>query len=338
MIQTDLQNSALERNILQLFISDFNSLIYQIFKNYDIEKAPSVILVYGPQGSGKTTMLNFLYERIGQKGVRAEFVNAQSYSRKFAYAAQNDLLPVFRKRYRSSQLLVIDDLQILSGKTQTLKELLYTYEHMAEYQGKIVISLEADFPNLDFIGKGLASRFLGGLVLHFKQPTRAEMVNFIGYYLDKKFLKMEQDAVRHLASLVSDLHRAANFLDKLAEFSAKEPGILSLENLQLYWNKIENINCRKSEPVNVIRVTADVMEISEEDLLGFKRTPKIVEARQLAIYAVRFLCRNSYPEIGRVFSRGHGAIIYACRRMDKKIAQDDTLKQKLEAIIEVFSI
>ncbi|HWQ88859.1 MAG TPA: DnaA/Hda family protein, partial [Desulfitobacteriaceae bacterium] len=303
-----------------------------------INNTPPVILIYGPQGLGKTTMLNFLYERIRREGVRTELINAQSFSRKYAYAAQNNLLPVFRKRYRSPQLLVIDDLQILAGKTQTLRELLYTYEHMTEYEGKIVVSLEADTPNLNFLGESLASRYLGGLVLRIRQPAREEMVDFIGYYLDKKYIRMEQDAVQYLAGLVNDLQMVASFLDKVSESAAKKPVAITLENLQLYWSKMEYINCRKTEPKNIIRVTAEVMEISEEDLLGFKRAPKTVEARQLAIHAVRLLCRNSYPEIGRIFSRGHGAIMYACRQIDKKIAQDDTLRQKLEAIVKVFSI
>jgi chromosomal replication initiator protein len=323
---------------LQLFISRFNSFVYQTLKNYNLDNAPPVILLYGFQGLGKTTMLNFLKERAEGRGIRTEFVNAQSYSRSYAYAACKGSLPAFRKRFRTAQLLLLDDVQLLAGKPQTLSELLYTYEYIIEGNGKIIVSLEADLPVLGFLGQGLASRFSGGLVLPLQQPAIEEMADFICYYLQKSFLDMAPEAVQYLAGQVNDLQTARGFLDKLSESAAKAEQSITLRYLQLEWKKNEEFNNCKAEPANIVRVTADIMKIDMEDLLGFKRSPPIVEARQLAVYAIRQLCQNSYPEIGRIFSRGHSAIMSACRQTEKKIAQDEILQQKLDSIVRVFRI
>lgn len=321
---------------MQLFVSDFNSLVYKTFNSYDLVNAPSVTLIYGPWGLGKTTMLNSLYQRIRTKRVSAEFINARSFAHKYAYAAQNNLLLPFRERFRSTKFLFMDDLQLLAGKTKTIGELFYTYEYLIERKGKMIISLEADFPALGFLGEGLASRFLGGLVLRIKQPSSDEIEKFTEYYLGKRNLYMEREVINALTDLVCNPGMAVSSINEFVDFSESRGIAFTLKYFQEFLRKSEETNSRKLEPQNVIRVTAEVTGTTADDLLGLKRTPKISEARQLAIYAIRFLCRISYPEIGRSFSRGHGAIIYACRQMERRIEQDVAIKQKFEAINKYF--
>lgn len=322
---------------MRLFVSNFNSLIYQAIDNFNFVNTPQVTLIYGPQGLGKTTILNMFYQRMRKKRISVELVNARAFAQEYAYAAQENMLDSFRARFRSPKLLLIDDLQLLARKPKTLVELLYTYEHIIEREGKIIICLEAEFPELNFLGKGLASRFLGGLVLTVKQPLSEEMEEFINYYLDKRRLIMEREAVQCLASLVCNLKMAINSINKFVEFAESRQVALTLKYFREFWSELEDAKSRELEPVNVLRVTAEVMGSTVEELLGFKRTPRIAEARQLAIYTIRFLCQSSYPEIGRSFSRGHGTIIYACQQMDKKLTLDNALKQRFETIIKVFS-
>jgi chromosomal replication initiator protein len=285
---------------------------------------------------GKTTMLKFLYQRICNRRVSAEFINARTFAQKYAYAAQNNLLTSFRERYRSPKLLFMDDLQLLAGKTKTLGELFYTYEHVIEQEGKMIISLEADFPALGFLGEGLASRFLGGLALKIKQPSNEEIERFIQYYLNQKKIFLEQEVISTLSCLVCNLQMAVNIINDFIEFSGLKATGFDPVNFQEFLSKSEEANIRKLEFHNIIRVSAEIMKTTVDDLLGSKRTPGISEARQLAIYAIRSLCQCSYPEIGRYFSRGHGAIIYACKQMEKRIALDSDLRRKFDEINKFF--
>ncbi len=322
---------------MRLFVGNFNSLIYQAIDNFNFITSPQVTLIYGPPGLGKTTLLNLLYHQMRKNKISVELVNARAFAQEYAYAAQENFLFSFRERFRSPKLFLLDDLQLLARKPKTQVELFYTYEHIIEREGKMIIILEADSPKLDFLGQGLASRFLGGLVLTVKQPLRDEMEEFIDFYLDKRRLIMEREAVQCLANLVCNLKVAISSVDKFVEFAESRQVALTLAYFQEFWLESDVANSRKLEPVNVIQVTAELMGITVEDLLGFKRTPKLTEARHLAMYTIRFLCRNSYPEIGRSFSRGHGAIIYACQQMDKKLTLDNALKERFETIIKVFS-
>ncbi|MDD4345776.1 MAG: DnaA/Hda family protein [Desulfitobacteriaceae bacterium] len=321
---------------MQLFVSDFNSLVYKTIYSYDLVNSPSVILIYGPSGSGKTTMLEFLYQRISNKKVSAEFINARAFAQRYAYAAQNNLLTSFRERYRSPKLLFMDDLQLLAEKTKTIGELFYTYEYIIEQEGKMIICLEADFPALGFLGEGLASRFSGGLTLKIRQPSNEEIERFIEYYLNSRNLYMEQEVISALTGMECNLQMVVNTINDFIEFTGLKGTGFDLENFQEFLSKSEEANLRKLEFCNIIRVTAEIMNTTTDDLLGSRRTPGISEARQLAIYVIRLLCKCSYPEIGRYFSRGHGAMIYACRQMEKRIAGDSDLKRKFDAINKFF--
>lgn len=321
---------------MQLFVSDFNSLVYKTVYSYDLFNSPSVILIYGPSGLGKTTMLNFLYQRMCKKRVSAEFINARTFSQRYAFAAQNNLLTSFRERFRSPKLLFVDDLQLLAGKTKTIGELFYTYEHVIGQEGKIIISLEADFPALGFLSEGLASRFLGGLVFKIKQPSNEEIERFIEYFLNKRNLYMEQEVISTLSGLVCNLQMAVNSINDFIVFSGLRGTGFDLKNFQDFLSESEEANLRKLEFHNIIRVTAEITDTTVDDLLGSKRTPRISEARQLAIYAIRSLLQCSYPEIGRNFSRGHGAIIHACGQIEKRITQDPDLRRKFNTINNFF--
>ncbi|HWQ72321.1 MAG TPA: DnaA/Hda family protein [Desulfitobacteriaceae bacterium] len=323
---------------MRLFVSDFNSLAYKTFHNYKLVDAPAVTLIYGLAGLGKTTLLDYLYQSKQIKRIPAEYINARTFAQTYAYAAQNNLLFPFRERFRTPKILFMDDLHLLAGKSKTLGELFYTYEYIIEREGKLIISLEADFPALGFLGEGLASRFLGGLVLKIKQPSSPEIERFIEYYLAEKNLNMKREVIKAISDLVCNPGMAVSSINEFVKFSESKGKALTLKCFQEYLRKAQESNLRKLEPLNVIRVTAEVTGTTASELLGFKRTPKIAEARQLAIYAVRLLCHNSYPEIGRSFSRGHGAIIYACRKMEKRMEQDGALKQKLAAIKKFFII
>ena len=136
-------------------------------------------------------MLRNIYQHIGLKE-GSIFTDALSFARQYAYAAQDNKLNLFRQRYRSTQLLLIDDLQFLAGKAKTIEELHYTYEYVIGNGGKMVITLEADSPQLEFLGERLASRFLSGVVIPIERPHENEIERFLNEYIHEKHLFMDK--------------------------------------------------------------------------------------------------------------------------------------------------
>ena len=317
------------------FLSDFNIRAWRLIKNFDPEKAPGVTLIYGPRGIGKSTLLQTIYQHIGPKG-GSIFTDSLSFSRQYAYAAQENKLNVFRQRYRSTQLLLIDDLQLFAGKAKTIEELHYTYEYVIGNGGKMVIAFEADSPQLDFLGERLASRFLSGVVIPIERPLATEMKRFLAEYIHLERLFMEEMVLGAIAEQTDNFTDAKMVVKKFVQFAELQQDELSLSCFEVFWEYEERRRNIVANPTNIIRIAAQTMEISVEELLGTSRKPKVNEARQLAIYIIRTLCEISYPTLARYFNRNHNTVLVACKKMQEKLRTDLELYKKYQIILNTF--
>jgi chromosomal replication initiator protein len=316
---------------LNWFLSEFNIRAWRYVKNYRPEKAANVTLIYGQKGLGKTALLCYLYQHGAQLGI---LTDAMAFARQYAYAAQVNKLDLFRQHYRTTKFLLIDDLQFLEGKIKTIEELYYTYEHVIGNKGKMVLTLESDSPQLEFLGERLASRFLSGVVIPIPIPFVTEIERFIGEYIHRKQLNMDTEVPKEIAKRTNNLANALMLITQFVKFAEQQQEELSLQCFQAYWeDKEKNLT---AEPMNIIKIVAQTMEIPIEGLVGTSRKPGINEARELAIYIIRTLCQISYPKIARYFNRNHSSIMLSYKKMVKKLAEDHELEKKYKTILEVF--
>ncbi len=319
------------------FLSEFNIRAWRLIKNYEPEKAPSVTLIYGPRGIGKSTMLSNVYQHSGLKDTSI-ITDSLSFARQYAYAAQNNKLNVFRQRYRSTHLLLIDDLQLLEGKAKTIEELHYTYEYVIENGGKMVITIEADSPQLEFLGERLASRFLSGVVIPIERPLTTEIKRFLAEYSHEKHLFMDELVLEVIAERTDNLADAKMIMKSFVQFAELQQDELSLSCFQVYWENEERKRNKKADPMNIIRIVAQIMGVAVEELLGQGRKPRVNEARQLAIYTIRTLCQISYPSIACYFNRNHNTVLMAFKKMQAKLAIDEELNNKYVIILNAFKV
>ena len=285
---------------MNLFLSKFNIRAWRLIKNYELEKAADVTLIYGKRGLGKTAMLRYLYQHQGQYegGILAD---ATAFARQYAYAAQENKLNSFRQRYRMTRLLLIDDLQFLEGKVKTIEELHYTYEYVIENGGKMVITLEADSPQLEFLGERLASRFLSGVVIPIAVPLVNEIERFMVEYIQQKYLCIDPEVLGIIAKRIDNVADALMIIEQFVKFAEAQQDELGLQCFQAYWEYKERKKNMAAEPLNIIKIVAQTMKISVEELVGPSRKPRVNEARELAIYMIRTLCQISYPAICTLF-------------------------------------
>ncbi|MDP4126139.1 MAG: DnaA/Hda family protein, partial [Bacillota bacterium] len=302
-----------------------------------LEKAPGVTLIYGSEGVGKSTMLRLLYQRIGvvKRGI---LTDSLSFARQYAYSAQENKLNMFRQRYRSARLLLIDDLQFLGGKVKTIEELHFTYEYIIGNGGKMVITLEANGPQLEFLGERLASRFLSGMVIPIDRPQASEIKRFLTEYCHIKHLFVDKQVLTAISERKANLADAIRVIEQFIQFAKSQQDALSFQCFEAYWEHEEQRINRLADPMNIIRVVALTMEVSVEELLGPTRKPKVNEARQLAIYVIRTLVKSSFPEIGKHFNRKHPTIILSFNKIQEKLLEDEDLYKKYCVILNAFNV
>lgn len=320
---------------MNLFLSEFNIRAWRLIKKYELEKAADVTLIYGQKGLGKTAMLRYLHQHRGQHegGILAE---AMSFARQYAYAAQDNKLNTFRQRYRTTRLLLIDDLQFLEGKVKTIEELQYTYEYVIGNGGKMVITLEAGLPQLEFLGERLASRFLSGVVIPIAVPHVNEIERFMVEYIHHKHLFMDTKVLGLIAKRTDNLADAMMTIQQFVEFAELQQDELSLQCFHAFWEYKEIKRNMATEPMNIIKMVAQIMEIPVGELVGPSRKPRVNEARELAIYTIRTLCQISYPAIAVYFNRNHSTMIISYKKMHEKLTKDHGLENKYNELLNVF--
>lgn len=317
------------------FLSEFNIRAWRLIRNYRLETAPNVTLIYGPRGIGKSTMLRYLYQHI-RLNEESIFTDALTFSRQYAYAAQDNKLKLFRQRYRATRVLLIDDLQFFEGKVKTIEELHYTYEYVIENGGKMVISLEADLPQLEFLGERLASRFLSGVVVPVNCPLENEMERFLDEYIHQKRLFMNKSVVDVIARRTDNLADAMRVIEQFIQFAELEEDELSLQCFQVFWEKEEEKRKMVADPMNIIKIVSQNTKVSVEELVGPSRKTSVNEARELAIYTIRTLCQISFPLIACYFNRKHSTMITSYQKIQAKLPNDQELYKKYEIILKAF--
>ncbi|GAB6151812.1 DnaA/Hda family protein [Desulfosporosinus burensis] len=320
---------------MKWFISDFNCRAWRMIKGYQLENAPGVTLIYGPRGIGKSALLRYLYQKIELKH-ESQMTDALSFARQYAYAAHENKFNLFRQRYRTAELLLIDDLQSLTGKSKSIEELHYTYEHVIGNGGKMVVSVEAELLNLEFLGERLASRFLSGVVIPVHRPLNHELELFLMDYIHAKRLYLDNSVVSVISECTDNLADAISTITQFIQFAEVCQDELSLSCFQAYWEKQISDRNSVADPINIMRVVSKTMGISLEELQSPDRKQQVNEARQMAIYAIRTLCKLSYPALGSYFNRNHNTMITSFNKMHEKLAKDEELNKKYQSIINTF--
>jgi len=320
---------------LDWFLSSFNLRAWRWVKNYELEKAPNVTLIYGPDGTGKSTLLQYLYKTMGfrEGGI---YTNALSFSRQYSFACQEKCLSQFRQRYRSARLILIDDLQDLAGKIHTIEELLSTYEYLLGKEGKFVLTLKADLPELNFLGEHLASRFKSGVIIPIDRPQEQEMLCFVEDYIFRKQLFMDSVVPKVIAKRTNNLTDAVRIIKKFIKFAELQEDELSIKCFEEFWKNEIRENNLIPNPGNIIRTTSQIMDIPAEELVGPSRKPDVSKARQLAILLIRTLCQTSYPDLGCFFNRKHPTMITACQKAQEMLEKDHEFKCCYETVLNIF--
>lgn len=319
------------------FISEFNIDAYRLAKKYQLQNASNVTLIYGPRGVGKSALLNYLYKQNELESGRL-ITDALAFARQYAYAAQEKKLKYFRDRYRSTRLLLIDDLQCLAGKVKTIEELHYTYENINQSGGKLVITYEADRPTLDFLGERLASRLLSGVVIPIKRPKEQELELFVQDYIREKHLLMDRSILKLIAERTDNLADVMKLIREFIQYAEFNQDELSFSCFQSYWENKMSKKLNEIDPMNIIRNVALTMGISVEELLSSSRKPKVNEAREMAIYIIRTLCQISYPALAGYFNRNHNTIILSYKKMQDKLVRDEELKKRCQIVLNYFKL
>ncbi|MDU0458238.1 MAG: chromosomal replication initiator protein DnaA [Geobacteraceae bacterium] len=294
------------------------------------------LFIYGGVGLGKSHLLNSIGHTI-----RANFPESNvcyCSAEKFMYEMVNHLrlkkMDVFRNRFRNVDVLLIDDIQFISGKTGTQEEFFYTFNALHDAHKQIVITSDKFPREISDLEDRLRSRFEWGLIADIQPPDVETKIAILKKKSEITKIKLPDDVYYFLASSdTRNIRELEGMLIRLGAFSSLQNIPITLEMAKENLKDILG-DRRKEVTVELIQKTVvDYFDMKLADLKSEKRLKNIVLARQVAIWLCRDMTKASYPDIGLKFGgKDHSTIIHSFKKIDKAIADDSKLSKIIEEI------
>jgi chromosomal replication initiator protein len=295
-------------------------------------KSYNPLFLYGGVGLGKTHLLHAIGQYVAgsKKGARVAYVSSEKFTNEYIDAIQNNLLVKFRKKYRQTDVLLIDDIQFLSGKERIQEEFFHTFNALHESHKQIVLTCDRPASEIQGLEHRLVSRFEWGLVTDL-QPPDVEMRLAI---LQKKAqimgVTLPDDIMNFLANRIrTNVRRLEGALIRVASYASLTGKKLTIEVVEGLLREILHEEGRLSISIEVIqKKVAEHFDIRLADMTSKRRPENIAFPRQIAMYLSRQMTESSLNTIGEAYGgRDHGTVLHACRLVKDRMEVDANVRQ-----------
>ena len=298
------------------------------------------LFIYGGAGLGKTHLIhaigNFILEQQPEKVVR--YVHAEDYYSDVVRAYQQKSFDVFKRYYRSLDVLLVDDVQFFNGKNRTQEEFFYAFNALIEARKQIVISCDTYPKDISGLEDRLITRFDWGLTVQIEPPETEMRVAILKKKAEAEGVALDDEVAfviaKHLRSNVRELEGA---LKKVLAYSSFHGREISLELAKEALKDVIGAVNRQITVENIQKTVADFYKIKVADLFSKKRTRAIARPRQVAMWLAKDLTAHSYPMIGEAFGgRDHTTVLHAVRTIDSLRTKDNELNHDLHILLQVL--
>lgn len=291
------------------------------------------LFIYGGVGLGKTHLIHALGNEVlrhaPNKGIR--YIHAEDYFSDVVRAYQQKSFDVFKRTYRSLDVLLIDDIQFFNGKARTQEEFFYAFNALVEAKKQIVITCDTYPKDIQGLEERLISRFDWGLTVQIEPPELEMRVAILKKKADSESIDLVDDVAiliaKNLRSNVRELEGALKKVLAFARFHGRE---ITLDLAKEALKDIIGAHNRQITLESIQKTVADYYKIKVSDMYSQKRTRAIARPRQVAMWLARDLTPHSLPEIGDAFGgRDHTTVLHACRTIVDLRSKDNHLNNDL---------
>ena len=289
-------------------------------------RAYNPLFIYGGSGLGKTHLLHAIghYARNLMPDMRVRYVNSEEFTNDFINSIRDDKAERFQRRYRNVDVLLVDDIQFLGGKEQTVEEFFHTFNSLHNDQKQVVITSDMPPKKLQGFEERLISRFEWGLLTDVQPPDLETRSAILRKKAQAENLQATDEVLSFIASRIStNIRELEGALIRVTAFANlnRQPVELSLAELVLR-DLVTDADLQEITPALIIKETSEYFTISVETLCSPDRSRMVASARQIAMYLCRELTELSLPKIGQTFGgRDHTTVMYAYRKIAEQMSE-----------------
>lgn len=297
------------------------------------------LFIYGDSGLGKTHLLFAIGNEISKnnKNLNIVYVKAEEFTNELIEAIGNETTYKFHAKYRSADVLLVDDIQFIAGKDSTQEEFFHTFNTLHHAGKQIVLTSDRPPKEIKTLEDRLRTRFEWGLIADITVPDFETRIAIIRRKAEMLQINIPDDVAEYIANrLKSNIRQLEGTVKKLKAYMllANIPPTIGLAQTSI--NDILNDN--QPVPITIEKIINEVSRtysVSPSDIKSNKRNSNISKARQVAIYVVREITQMSMASIGEEFGgRDHSTIVYALNQVEKEMKNNSFFRETVEDIIK----
>lgn len=290
--------------------------------------------VYGGVGLGKTHLLQSIAHVCRTRGQRVIYIPSEVFTNDLVDAIRQRTTAMFREKYRSADVLLVDDIQFIAGKESTQEEFFHTFNALYTYNKQVVLASDRPPTDLHTLEDRLRSRFGGGLVMDLQPPEFETRVAILRMWAQERSIELPVNAAEMIADKgrmnIREMEGVFNQLVATTHLARRPVTLDMAENALVAYRRPRN---HQLTMARVLSVTAEYYRLTVADLVGPRRTSRLNQARQVAMYLAREVTLASLPQIGDAFGgRTHSTVLHSCNKVALEIASDDMLREDVAAI------
>ncbi|WP_151523762.1 chromosomal replication initiator protein DnaA [Serinicoccus kebangsaanensis] len=297
-------------------------------------RAYNPLFIYGESGLGKTHLLHAIghYARKLYPGVRVRYVNSEEFTNDFINSIRDDKAGAFQRRYRNVDFLLVDDIQFLQGKEQTVEEFFHTFNTLHNSEKQVVITSDQPPKRLSGFAERMRSRFEWGLLTDVQPPDLETRIAILRKKAAQEGMQLPAEVLEHIASrITTNIRELEGALIRVTAFASlsSQPADTDLA-AHVLKDIVPGSDTAQITVSTIIREVADYFQITIDELCGTSRSRTLVNARQVAMYLCRELTDLSLPKIGQEFGgRDHTTVMHAERKIRNQIGERRALYDQI---------
>jgi len=303
-------------------------------------KAYNPLFIYGGVGLGKTHLMQAIAHYVfkNTRAAKVVYVTSEKFTNDLINSISSKTNEAFRNKYRSVDLLMIDDIQFLAGKDRTKEEFFHTFNTLHEASKQIVISSDRPPKEIPTLEERLISRFQWGLIADIQPPDLETRIAILKKKSEAEELALPQEVLTLIASkMVSNIRELEGALIKVIAYASLTGEEVTLSMAENILKDIMSPSKERSYvDIDLIKkVTAEYYSIKIDDMTAKTRTKEIANARQVAMYLARTLTSASLPKIGEEFGgRDHTTVMYANDKITEELKTNPEIEEAVKTISE----
>src|ERR1700730_6493390 len=299
------------------------------------------LFIYGGVGLGKTHLM----QAIGQQAIERKrtqkvmYLSSERFTNEFIDAIQSNKLVRFRKRYRQTDVLLIDDIQFLAGKERSQEEFFHTFNTLFDGSKQIVLSSDRPASEISDLEHRLVSRLECGLTTELQPPNTETRMAILRKKAAALQVELREDLVAYLAQHVrANVRRLEGALTRVISYQAFNGRECSRETAESLLRDLLWEDTKKPLTIEGIqKQVAEHFDVRLAEMTGKKRNANIALPRQVAMYLSRQYTSASLQEIGETFGgRHHGTVLHACKTLSLRMKNEDQIRQTIAGLAARF--